>query len=240
MIGILVQIALSWMLLRLIEQKDLSVLGYCPVPKRIIQFIIGVIFAGTLCAVIQIVDSWLTHLSWRINTELSYRLIVESIWWNLKSILFEEFIFRGALLYIAIQRLGARNGIILSALSFGIYHWFSYGVIGNPVAMAIVFATTMLFGLVWAYSFSATESMALPVGLHLGWNYTFNSVFSKGPLGNQLFIPIKNENYSQLSGMAGLLSFLLPMVIVAMLSYGLARWLSEKRDHAASDKFDLK
>jgi membrane protease YdiL (CAAX protease family) len=228
MIGILVQIGLSWLFLRLVEKKDLSVLGYRPFPERIAQFSIGVVFAGTLCAVIQIVDSWLTHLDWEINSALSVNEIAESLWWNLKSVLFEEFIFRGALLYIAVQRLGARKGIILSAINFGVYHWFSYGIIGDPAAMTIVFAATTLWGLVWAYSFSATHSMALSVGLHFGWNFTFNSIFSRGPLGSQLLIPVESDSFRQLSGVPSLLNFLLPIILVAILSYWLARRLGER------------
>lgn len=146
-------------MLRLVEKKDLSVLGYRPLLKRSVQFAIGVVFAGSLCAVIQIVDSRLTQLDWKINADFGHAEIAESLWWNLKSVLFEEFIFRGALLYIAVEQLGARNGIILSAISFGVYHWFSYGILGDPAAMTIVFSITMLWGLVWAYSFSATHSI---------------------------------------------------------------------------------
>ncbi len=38
-------------------------------------------------------------------------------------------------LYIAIKKLGVTKACILSAICFGIYHWFSHEVIGNPVQM---------------------------------------------------------------------------------------------------------
>jgi hypothetical protein len=52
---------------------------------------------------------------WKLNPALSANLILTGIWWNVKSVLFEELIFRGVLLYILIKRLGA----------FKSYHYFS-------------------------------------------------------------------------------------------------------------------
>ncbi len=60
---------------------------------------------------------------------------MDSIRWNINSVLFEELLFRGYLLYKAIEWLGARKGCFLSAIAFGVYHWFSYGVIGNVIGV---------------------------------------------------------------------------------------------------------
>ena len=227
MLGILIQIALSWLLIRIVEHESLSVLGYQPIRKRILQLLVGFSLAAIVCGIAQLIESNLTGVSWQVNKAFDFRLFFEGVWWNLKSVLFEEFIFRGALLYIAIKRLGTRAGLALSAASFGIYHWFSYGIIGSPVAMVLVFVVTGLIGLVWAYSFSATGSMALPVGLHFGWNYVLNSIFSKGPIGIQFLVPLEPENYSQLSGISWILNFILPAVIFAFLSYKLASRMSK-------------
>ena len=189
-------------------------------------------FASVLCGAFQLFESWLTHLDWKLNDNLDVYIFGESIWWNLKSVLFEEFIFRGALLFIAVERLGVKKGVLLSGAAFGIYHWFSFGVIGNPIAMTVVFGATGLMGLAWAYSFTATKSMALPIGLHFGWNYVTNSVFSKGPIGDQILIAVKGENYAELTGLINLLNFVLPIIITALLTYGLACRLRENESKA--------
>jgi membrane protease YdiL (CAAX protease family) len=106
-------------------------------------------------------------------------------------VLFEELIFRGALLYLAIGKFGVKTACTLSAVCFGAYHWFTYNLFGSPVQMVIVFLMTGIFGFTLAYAFAKTKSIYLPVGLHLGWNLFTIVVFSNGPLGQQIFIRAK-------------------------------------------------
>jgi membrane protease YdiL (CAAX protease family) len=60
-------------------------------------------------------------------------LFFDSFIYHLKSALTEDLAFRGALLYILIKKIGVQKGFFLSAITFGIYHWFSYGMINGPI-----------------------------------------------------------------------------------------------------------
>jgi uncharacterized protein len=224
LLGIVVQLIISWILLYVFTKRNLFVLGITPVRTRCLQFFVGFIFTGVLCALIQYIDSLLTNTQWNLNSSVSFVAATNFLWWNIKSVVFEELIFRGALLFIAIQKLGARKGIILSAIAFGIYHWFSYGVIGDIVSMSVVFIMTSITGLVWALAFLKTESIALPIGLHLGWNFTYNSIFSKGPLGEQILVPLRGTDTIPLTGdLNFLINFILPNFIVPLLTYFLIK-----------------
>jgi membrane protease YdiL (CAAX protease family) len=128
---------------------------------------------------------------WYVNPKLTAGILWEGIWWNIKSVLFEEFIFRGALMYILIKKLGPVKAIIISSISFGIYHWFSHEVIGNPVQMIITFLTTGLMGVVYAYGYAKTFSLYVPVAIHLGWNLVRSVVFSETVIGDQLLVHVK-------------------------------------------------
>ncbi|MGQ0441262.1 CPBP family glutamic-type intramembrane protease, partial [Bacillus sp. B-TM1] len=55
-----------------------------------------------------------------------------------------ERIFRGALLYIIMQKIGEKKGAAFSAICFGIYHWFSYGLFGNFIPMILIFVPTRI------------------------------------------------------------------------------------------------
>ena len=177
MAGNIVGLLLSGLILWFSERKSLLVLGFTPVHKRLLQFIFGFLFSGLLCASSQWIEALLTNSSWHLNSKITVSQITGYLLWNFNSVLFEELLFRGALLYIAIKKLGAKKGIVLSAICFGIYHWFSFGVIGNIVPMIFVFIITGLMGFAWAFAFNKTGSMALPIGLHLGWNFVFNAIF---------------------------------------------------------------
>ena len=149
-----------------------------------------------------------------MNEKITSRIILKSFWWDFKSVLTEELIFRGALLYILIKKIGSKKSILISAIAFGIYHWFSYGVLGNIMAMILVFIGTGLMGYAWAWAFSKTKSITLPFGLHLGWNFIYNTIFSKGPLGDLVLI---SKGGTELTDWFSLLNFVSGLVIVPLL-----------------------
>lgn len=228
MLGILVQLIISWVLLRVFYRENLGALGITPTKSRMSQLALGFIFTALLCTVIQLVDSALTNTDWKLNENLSVLGTLNFLWWNVKSVVFEELIFRGALLYIVIRKWGARTGIILSAIVFGSYHWFSFGVFGNIVLMLVVFLMTSLSGLVWAYAFEKSKSMMLPIGLHLGWNFVFNSVFSKGPLGDQILIPQADKAHYLTDTLSFFIQFLLPNLVVPALTFLFVKFILKK------------
>ncbi|WP_372801950.1 CPBP family intramembrane glutamic endopeptidase [Lutibacter sp.] len=225
MIGILVAIAISWLLLYLIEKKSILALGLLPIGKRLKQFLIGFLITGMLCALVQYLESYLKSSNWVLNNDITSVIILKSFWWDLKSVLIEELIFRGALLYIFIQKIGSRKGVLISAIAFGIYHWFSYGVLGNAMAMILVFIGTGLMGYAWAWAFSKSKSIMLPFGLHLGWNFIYNTIFSKGPLGELLLI---SRGGNELTDWASLLNFISGLVVVPILVLIYVRYFVKK------------
>jgi membrane protease YdiL (CAAX protease family) len=225
MIGILVAVAISWLLLYLIEKKNILALGFLPIAKRSKQFFIGFLITGILCVLVQYLESYLKSSTWIFNKDITNGIILKSFWWDFKSVLTEELIFRGALLYILIQKIGSRKSILISAIAFGIYHWFSYGVLGNVMAMILVFIGTGLMGYAWAWAFSKTKSIMLPFGLHLGWNFIYNTIFSKGPLGELVLI---SKGGIELTSWASLLNFISGLVIVPILVLICVRYFVKK------------
>ncbi|HET8885913.1 MAG TPA: CPBP family intramembrane glutamic endopeptidase, partial [Salinimicrobium sp.] len=186
---------------------------------------IGFLITGTFCVLDQYLEAFLKSSTWILNENITGGIILKSFWWDVKSVLTEELIFRGALLYILIRKIGSRKSILISAIAFGIYHWFSYGVLGNAVAMILAFMGTGLMGYAWAWAFSKTRSIMLPFGLHLGWNFFYNTIFSNGPLG-ELFLISKGGN--ELADWISLLNFVSGLVIVPILVLIYVRYFVKK------------
>jgi hypothetical protein len=161
------------------------------------------------------------HDPFVINPSLDPRVLLNALRFTINSVLYEELLFRGYLLYQAVRWLGPRRAVLLDAAAFGVYHWFSYGVIGNPVAMVFVFLLTGAYGLMWARAFVATGSVAGPIGLHLGWNAVVYLVFSAGPVGAALMVPASGASRVAVDGWPSLvLNLLLPLAVtVAILGY---------------------
>lgn len=217
MIGILVELIISWILLYLIERKTILSLGFVPISKRLKQFAIGFLITAILCIGVNTLEMLLRSSSLHLNENSGAALILNMFWWDFKSVLTEELLFRGALLFILIERIGARKGIIISAVAFGIYHWFSFGIFGNIIPMFFVFIGTGLMGYAWALAFSKTKSIFLPLGLHLGWNFTFNTIFSKGPLRNGLLISEGGSIISDWFSLIGLWG--VPVILLLIIKY---------------------
>ena len=136
-----------------------------------------------LCIITQIILSQISNTTWTLSKDLSLTKLFSSFYFDINSVIFEELLFRGVILYLFIKHLNERTGIILSAIAFGIYHWFTGGVLGNLMAMLVVFIVTGFMGYVFAIAYAKTKSLILPLGLHLGWNLINHNIFSNGPNG---------------------------------------------------------
>jgi uncharacterized protein len=219
MIGIIVQLALSWVIVWFFEKGDLRFLGFYPSKKRLLDFVLFFTVTGICCAAGFFLKMLIAKQQWVINPDLNIPLILKGIWFNIKSVLFEELIFRGVLLYILIKKLGAAKAIIISAAAFGVYHWFSHELFGNIQAMIIEFIITGAMGLVLAYAYSKTFSLYIPIAIHLGWGIVQQTVFSDGPIGGQLFIELMPRPVLTVSIFSFLVMLLLPLISALSINY---------------------
>lgn len=231
MLGIIVQLAISWLLVWLYERNDLRVLGLVPTKARLLDFLLFFIITAICCATGFLLKMYFGGLRWELNPKLTTGLVLEGIRWNFVSVLFEELIFRGAILYILIKRLGFAKAILISAIAFGIYHWFSYGVIGNVGQMAITFLLTGTMGLLYAYGYTKTMSLYIPTAIHFGWNFTQGFVFSDGPIGTGLFKQVGTEPFRTDSYFIFFAAFLLPMLSALLINFYLLKRKKQVAPH---------
>lgn len=188
MLGIIIQLAISWLIIWFFQKGNLNFLGITPTKQRMFYFILCFIVTALCFTSGILLRIYFGKEEWIINPQLSALLFLKGLWWNIKAVLFEELIFRGVLFYILIKKLGGTKAILISAIAFGIYHWFSSEVLGQPLPMLIVFLTTAIVGLLYAYSYYKIGSLWAPIGIHLGWNFTQIFIFSSGLIGNGVFI----------------------------------------------------
>jgi membrane protease YdiL (CAAX protease family) len=226
MAGIIVELIISWLLLWFIYKKHLAVLGFRPTKNRVMNFIVGFLIAASCCTLYQIMTTVFVNNSWTLNKQMTGKIVLENSRWTFVSVLYEELIFRGALLYIAIKKIGVIKACILSAVCFGIYHWFTFNAFGNPVMMIFTFLMTAIVGLSWAFAFAKTGSLYLPIGLHFGWNIFYTVVFSNGNFGQTVFV---RTNGNQLQGVLTLLVFLFQVFALPILTFWYLNWLSKKQ-----------
>ncbi|WGQ11349.1 CPBP family intramembrane metalloprotease [Pedobacter gandavensis] len=123
--------------------------------------------------------SLLVENSYQFNPDYTIIDFFKSSFFVLKGVIFEELQFRGALFYLLIRQLGTNKAIAISAIAFGIFHWFSYGIIGQPLKMLTVFISTGIMGYLLALAFVKSSTILLPLMIHLGYNFSSMILFSK-------------------------------------------------------------
>ena len=232
MLGLIVELIISWLLLWLCCKQGLLALGIVPTKSRLFNLIFGFLIAAICCTVYYLSFTVFANYKWTLNNEIKGQTILASSGWTLNSVLYEELIFRGALLYILIKKFGSKTACITSATCFGIYHWFTSGALGNPLQMTVVFVMTGIWGAMFAIAFARTKSLYLPVALHFGWNFMNTVIFSKGPLGNQLLI---GSGGQQLGGVLSIIIFLFQVFAVPLITLWYLRWLSVRQKSSANE-----
>lgn len=225
MIGLIVELIVSWLLLWIFFKKGLWVLGIVPTKSRLFNLSFGILLAAGCGTLYFLSFSFFTSNSWELNSEFKGQKILTSSWWTLNSVLYEELIFRGALLYILINKFGIKTACLTSAICFGVYHWFTSGVLGNPIQLAITFIMTGIWGYMFAMAFARTKSLYLPIGLHFGWNFISTVIFSQGPLGKQYLVLIGEQKLGEVLS-AGV--FIFQLLAVPILTYGYLNLRSKK------------
>lgn len=226
MIGLIIELIISWLLLWIFCQQGLLVLGIIPTKSRLSNLLFGFLIAAVCCTVYYFSFTVFANQNWALNNEFTSKKLLASSWWTLNSVLYEELIFRGALLYLLIKKFGAKTACTISAICFGFYHWFTSGALGNPLQMTFVFVMTGIWGAMFAVAFARTKSLYLPIGLHFGWNVISTVIFSQGPLGNQLLI---GSGGQKLGGALSLLVFLFQLLAVPLITYWYFKLLSAKQ-----------
>ncbi len=188
MVGLIVILVFSWVLLHFIEKKNIDVLGIIPNKKRTFQFLIGFIIMSFICFLSIYIESYVLNVKWETNSTINYTNIFNAFIYHIRSALTEDLVFRGAILYVLIQRIGSKKAILLSAIIFGIYHVFSYGMLNsNIIPILYTILITGFVGYVWAYTFDKTNSIMMGLGFHLGYNFLMSLFYENQPYGQLIF-----------------------------------------------------
>jgi len=218
MVEIIGLLAISWTLIWLFEKGNLSVLGLKPTKSRLKYAGLLFIITAICCSTGFLMRMLFAKEQFIFNPNLSATLIASGIWSVLKSVLFEELLCRGVLLYILIKKIGQKWAILISAIIFGALHWNNMGFFGDIKQMAIIFFWPFAFGLLFAYAYAKSYSLYLPIAMHFGWNLTQNFIFPGNMSGDTLFIsalqPIITVSYFVFFTM-----LLLPKISAIVIDY---------------------
>jgi membrane protease YdiL (CAAX protease family) len=123
------------------------------------------LLARTSPNIYDVMIAYLVENPYKFNPEYTLGDFFRSLYYVSKAIIFEELIFRGALLYMLVSRFGKTKAAFITAIAFGVYHWFSYGVIGHVFEMSRVLMSTGVFGYLLARICIKTGKIIFPLAM---------------------------------------------------------------------------
>lgn len=212
-------IAISLLLIWLFEKGNLSVLGLTPTKDRLKYFTLLFIVSAILSATAFLLRMYLAKEEYTITQSLTAKSILLETWYQFRTVLTEELICRGALLYILIKKIGQTKAVLISSIIFAVLHWINAGVWGNLTQMIIVFTFTFSMGLLLAYSYARTFSLLIPFAIHFGWNLTQNYIFPDTAVGNHVFVLATPPPEVTISYLAFFTMLLLPKISIIIIDY---------------------
>jgi len=219
MIQLIGLLAISWLLIWLFEKGNLSVLGFKPTKWRLKYFAVLFIVSSVCSSTAFLLRYCFAKEVYSLNPMLSFVSVSTEVWYQFRSVLTEELLCRGAILYILIKKTGPKWAILISSVIFAGLHWINNGVWGDLSQMIIVFTFTFAMGLLLAFSYAKTFSLLIPFAIHFGWNLAQNFIFPDKVTGIHIFTlaappPIVTVSYFVFFSM-----LLLPKISVLVIDY---------------------
>ncbi|MDR2561689.1 MAG: CPBP family intramembrane metalloprotease [Holophagales bacterium] len=145
--------------------------------------------------------------------------------------IFEELLFRGYAFQRTVARLGRTFALLLFALLFVAAHLGNPGMEGAAMVWPCINIgiASVLLGLAWI----RTNSLALPIGIHVGWNWSQGGLLGFGVSGAKsagFFEPMYSEAPQWMTGGVFGLEAAMPTAVVALVACALfaARWPGKK------------
>jgi len=173
---------------------------------------------------------------WTRTPGVGLAALLKGAWLYLAVGFAEETGFRGYAFQRLVRGIGVPGAQVVFALFFALAHWGNPGMSGATRIWATV--NIGLAAILLGLAYLRTGSLALPIGIHLGWNWTQGTLFGFGVSGTTeagWWTPVFHGRPAWLTGGAFGLEASLPCVLVCGAAIlVLARWKGTAPDGEAS------
>ena len=153
-----------------LEGRPLPSIGLRMDRRWWVEFALGTAGGVLLLVLVALAVRATGAFHWQSNPAGGALALVKAAGMFLGVACFEELTFRGYPFQRLVQgALGAKGTLALFALFFALGHWGNPGMAGATKAWATlnIALAAILLGIAWI----RTASLALPIGIHLGWNW---------------------------------------------------------------------
>lgn len=163
----------TWICVRL-RREPLSSIGFVLDARWARELGVGAVL-GLASAALVVAMIWTGGgVRLEFDPARSLAALAQGAWVFVFVALFEETLFRGFVFQRLVAGTSAWFALLVSGLVFATSHWGNPDMHGATLAWATLelFLGAVLLGLAWL----RTRSLALPIGLHFGWNWALGNV----------------------------------------------------------------
>jgi len=217
-------LCLTWAFLQ-VEGLPLGSIGLQLDRRWSREFLLGLLAGTGLMALMALIAFLGGGFHLRRNPHAGLGTLLSGAWLYLAVAFSEELLFRGYLFQRLRQGLGTWPTQVLMALLFAGVHWANPGMTGTTRLWATlnIALAAILLGLCYLRS----ASLALPIGLHLGWNWTQGTLLGfavSGIPNTGWWLPVRHSHATWLTGGAFGLEAGLPCAVVATAACLFLAW----------------
>jgi|GEM_PF-161200 len=213
-----------------LEHRPLASTGFRMDRAWAREIILGGLFGVLLMGATAFAIRTLGGFHWTFNAQGSLSSLAQGFILYLVVAVHEETVFRGYPFQRLVESLGPWPTQILLALLFTVFHWGNPGI--RDAGLALKTWTTLniaLAAVLLGLCYLRTRSLALPIGLHLGWNWAQGNLLgfqvSGTPGGQGFWRPVLADKPQWLTGGAvGLEGSAICSAIVLVAILALVFW----------------
>jgi membrane protease YdiL (CAAX protease family) len=129
----------------------------------------GALLGAALISVVAALIALAGGVRFHLDPHRSVGALGMAAWAFIWVALLEELLFRGFLFQRLVDGIGRWPGLLAMAVLFALAHWGNPGMDGATLAWASI--DTVLGALLLGLAYLRTGSLALPIGIHFGWNW---------------------------------------------------------------------
>ena len=166
-------LGVTWICLRLRRQR-LADVGLRMDAAWARQLLAGIALGGVEMLAVAALILLAGGVRFELDPARALAALAHGAWLFAWAAVIEELLFRGFVFQRLVDGLGALPALLLMAALFALGHWDNPGMEDGTRVVAVL--DTALAGFMLGLAWLRTGSLALPLGIHFGWNWTQGSL----------------------------------------------------------------
>lgn len=158
----------TWICMRL-RRQPLSDVGLRLDARWLRQLLCGIALGSVLMLAVTALIALAGGVRFGLDPARGVAALAQGAWMFAWVAVLEELLFRGFVFQRLVDGIGAPAALLAMAALFALAHWGNPGMQGSTRAWATL--DTALGAIVLGLAFLRTGSLALPIGIHFGWNW---------------------------------------------------------------------